>query len=305
MQKSDKAKASIADKKGFPLELSLSLIDEDPRQPRAFFDTESLNEMAETIRERGVKTPISVRPNKEQPGRYIINHGARRYRASKIAKKNTIPCFIDTDYTEADQVIENLQRDSLTAREIADFIGRELAKGLKKVEIAKKIGKSQSFVSQHVTLLDLPDPISEAFSSGRCRDVTVVNELVTAYKRDAETVSNWLEADDQEITRGFVKLLRETIEEEKKASFDREVVDYPQYSDEEDFEGMKDKKEKLPDPSKLKKAIVQVMHNDRPARLVLNRRPSNIGFAWFKYEDDGHEFESLITEAHLVAIVEG
>lgn len=305
MQKSDKTKADVADKGGFPLELNLSLIDEDPRQPRVFFDAESLNEMAETIRERGVKTPISVRPNKEQSGRYIINHGARRYRASRIAGKNTIPCFIDADYTEADQVIENLQRDSLTAREIADFIGRELAKGLKKIEIAKKIGKSQSFVSQHVTLLDLPDPISEVFSSGRCRDVTVVNELVTAYKKNAEIVSNWLEADDQEITRGFVKLLRETIEEEKNADFDGEMVDHPQYSDDEDFDGIKDKEKKLLDPSKLKKAIVQVMHNDRPARLVLNRRPSNVGFAWFKYEDDGREFESLITEAHLVAIVEG
>ena len=115
---------------GAPLELELALIDEDPHQPRKQFDENSLAEMAETIRARGVKTPISVRPNPKVEGRYLINHGARRYRASLLAEKVTIPGFIDPDYTEADQVIENLQRDALTAREIADYIGRELANEL-------------------------------------------------------------------------------------------------------------------------------------------------------------------------------
>src|SRR3546814_14860745 len=99
-----------------------------------------------------------------------------RYRGSKWADKTTIPGFIDNNYNEADQVIENLQRNELTAREIADFIGRELAKGKKKGEIAKEIGKSPAFVTQHVTLLDLPEPIAEAFNSGRAKDVTVARK---------------------------------------------------------------------------------------------------------------------------------
>jgi ParB family chromosome partitioning protein len=92
---------------------------------------------------RGVKTPISVRDNPDAAGRYLINHGARRVRASKLAHKTSIPAFIDNDYNEADQVIENLQRNELTPREIADFIGRELAKGKKKGDIAKELGKSR------------------------------------------------------------------------------------------------------------------------------------------------------------------
>ena len=203
-----------APKTGGFLEISLDLIQEDPDQPRKSdnpgFSQISIAELAATIRERGVKSPISVRVNED--GVYIINHGARRYRASKVAGKTTIPAFIDQDYNEADQVIENLQRNELTAREIADFIGRELAKGVKKGVIAKSIGKSPAFVTQHVTLLELPDVIADAFNSGRASDVTAINELVSLFKKHPDDVELWLEDDSQEVSRASVKLLREFIE---------------------------------------------------------------------------------------------
>ena len=120
------------------LELDLSLIDEDPNQPRTEFDPVTLQELSDTIRLRGVKTPISVHPHPQIEGRFIINHGARRFRASILAKKKTIPAFIDTDYSKVDQMIENLQRDALTPREIADFIGYQYSKGFKNVEIKKR-----------------------------------------------------------------------------------------------------------------------------------------------------------------------
>ena len=88
------------------LELDLSLIDEDPNQPRTEFDPVTLQELSDTIRLRGVKTPISVHPHPQIEGRFIINHGARRFRASILAKKKTIPAFIDTDYSKVDQMIE-------------------------------------------------------------------------------------------------------------------------------------------------------------------------------------------------------
>lgn len=110
------------------LELSLSSIIEDSEQPRTFFNEESLNELAESIKERGVKSPISVRPHPTEPGKYIINHGARRYRASLIAGKTTIPAFIDTNYDLYDQATENIQRENLTAREIAMVIDRAIKK---------------------------------------------------------------------------------------------------------------------------------------------------------------------------------
>ncbi|MFZ2171497.1 MAG: ParB/RepB/Spo0J family partition protein [Methylococcaceae bacterium] len=289
---------------GGPLELELHLIDEDPNQPRTVFDSESLGEMAETIRVRGVKTPISVRPHPEDEGRYVINHGARRYRASTLAGKKTIPGFIDADYTEADQVIENLQRDSLTAREIADFIGREIAKGKKKGVIAKAIGKSPAFVTQHVTLLDLPDPIAEVFNSGRCHDVTVINELVTVYKKEPQEVCDWMNNDKQGITRGSVKLLREYLDNFGSERDEDGLAGGTDDNNQEEDKGVA-KKDSIPtDPNKLKKAIVLVQHDDRPARILLTRRPPADGFAWLKYEDDGEEFEANLATVQLVSIIE-
>jgi ParB family transcriptional regulator, chromosome partitioning protein len=302
-----------------PVEIPLDLIDEDPNQPRKAdnpgFSPESIAELGATIKVRGVKSPISVRDNLDAEGRYIINHGARRYRASMWAEKEAIPAFIDNDYNEADQVIENLQRNELTPREIADFIGRELAKNKKKSEIAKEIGKSPAFITQHVTLLDLPEAIAEAFNVGRVRDVTVVNELVTAFKKKPQEVESWLADDEQEITRGSVKLLREFLDDKARdpntvdafsGKTDAEADDAGEsQGPDEGGTDAKGKAAKESDPNKLKKAIVQVEHYGRPARLVLTKRPSEIGLAWFKYEDDGQEFEAAITEAKLVALVEG
>lgn len=284
-------------------EIAMELIEEDPNQPRTTFDPASLEEMAGTIALRGVKTPISVRPHPDQEGRFIINHGARRFRASGIAGKTTIPAFVDADYTEADQVIENLQRDALTAREIADFIGRELAKKVKKGDIAKAIGKSPAYVTQHAALLDLPDPIAEIFQSERCRDVTLINELVGLYKKHPEGVTDWLADEEQEITRGTVRLLKEFLasgSSEGEGEGEGEGDTPPA-----EPEPAKEKEEKEPDPDKLKKAIVTVEHDGRPGRLMLNRRPSREGVSWMKYDDDGSEFEAELGDVRLLSVIEG
>jgi ParB family transcriptional regulator, chromosome partitioning protein len=300
-----------------PRELPLDLIDEDPNQPRTKdnpgFSPASLEELAATIRLRGVKSPISVRDNPERPGRFLVNHGARRRRSSLLAGKTTIPAFVDNDYNEADQVIENLQRNELTAREIADYIGRELAKNKKRAEIAREIGKSAAFVTQHVTLLDLPEPIADVFNSGRAKDVTVVNELVTAFKKNPDEVAAWLGDENQELTRGSVKLLREFLEDKRSHEGVESDPDPAEPNEGAGHDGQgsnesdaKEKKEpKEADPDKLKKAIVQVKHDERPARLLLNRRPQASGWAWIKYEDDGHEVEADLASVQLVALMEG
>lgn len=293
----------VATTGGKASEIAMELIEEDPNQPRTTFDPASLEEMAGTIALRGVKTPISVRPHPDQEGRFLINHGARRFRASGIAGKTTIPAFVDADYTEADQVIENLQRDALTAREIADFIGRELAKKVKKGDIAKAIGKSPAYVTQHAALLDLPDPIAEIFQSERCRDVTLINELVGLYKKHPEGVTDWLADEEQEITRGTVRLLKEFLtsgSSEGDGEGEGEGDTPPA-----EPEPAKEKDEKEADPDKLKKAIVTVEHDGRPGRLMLNRRPSREGVSWLKYDDDGSEFEAELGDVRLLSVIEG
>ena len=198
-----------------PMALDLSLIDEDPEQPREAnnpgFALSEIEKLAASIKERGVKTPISVRPHPSVPGRYMINHGARRFRASRIAGLQSMPAFIDDDYTDVDQVSENIQRSNLSGREEANAVGRWLAKGMSQSEIANKLGMSNAWVSQRVVLLDLPDPIAAAYTAGRVTDVTLINDLVRVHRAHTAEVEKWLKDKRQEITRGELKKLREFL----------------------------------------------------------------------------------------------
>lgn len=298
-----------------PLSIATDLIDEDPNQPRTQdnpgFRPESIAELAGSFGPKGPKTPLSLRDNQEAPGRYIINHGHRRYRAGKLKGLVVLPAFVDNDYDDDDQIIENIQREGQAPREIANAIGRKLAGGKKKTAIAERWGKSPSWVTQYVTLLDLPEPIAAVFNNGRANDVTVVNELVTAFKQNPKEVDAWLSVATQEITRGEVKLLREFLSEKNKDGVQHNpaAVDFVFEKNgmdaEEGEQRQRPKTEKETDPSKLKKAILQVKHDGRLGHLMLTKRPTAQGYAWLKYEDDGLEFEASLADIRLVALLEG
>lgn len=298
-----------------PQALAIALIKEDPNQPRKSdnpgFRPESIAELGSTIKERGVKSPISVRDDPENSGYYIINHGARRFRASQWAGADAIPAFVDNNYQDEDQVIENLHRNELTAREIADYIGRERAKGFQLQEIAKRLGKSRAYVSQHATLLDLPDVVADVFNSGSTKDLTVINELVTVYKKHPEELTRWL-AEEKEISRGELKVFREFLQA-KTQNQGGAADGAPQFADDDDASatGAGDtglpvalKEKAKTDPTVFKKAIVQVSHAKRGGRLLTTRRPTEEGFAWLKYDDNGSEVEVSLNNVKLVAVRE-
>ncbi|MGP5477605.1 ParB/RepB/Spo0J family partition protein [Pseudomonas helleri] len=296
--------------------VSLDLIIEDPSQPRGpenpGFSPESIAEIGQTIKNRGVKSAISVRDDLENPGHYIINDGARRYRGSKWAGSSDIPIFVDNDYTPDDQIVANIQREGHTAIEIAELIGKRLAVGMKKGEIAKAWGKSNAFITQHAALLDLPGPIAEAFNSGRIKDVTVINELLSAHKKQPQEVADWLADENQEVTRGSVKLLREFLDDGKnRNSNNAEDLsneggghDNDDNNNQEGAGGEK-KPKKEDDPTKIKKAILQVEINGDLCRLIMNKRPSESSLAWFKNEVSGEEFEADLAAGKMVALLEG
>ena len=262
---------------GRPLELKLEEISEDPNQPRVEFDEESLAELAESIRERGVKTPISVRP--VEGGGYMINHGARRYRASGLAGRETIPAYVDDDYTDDDQIIENIHRDALKPREIAEYIGRKLAQGKQQKDVAKALKKSKGWVSQHAVLLDLPEPIAKAFSEGRTSDVTAIYELVNCHKDNPEATVSWIGA--QEISRGMVKKLKEYIADHEKG---RDVP--PKF-------GKADGRHPDPDASapaaSLRKPVIGVECDKKKGTLLYTKRPTRDGYAWIRLQNTEKE----------------
>ena len=195
---------------GQPLMLPIELIDEDPDQPRREFDADALQELADTIRERGVRQPISVRSHATQPGRWMLNFGARRLRASKLANKVTIPAFVDSSADSYDQVIENEQREGLRPLDFALFVERRLALNESQTEIARRLGKSQSYVARASVLIDAPDWIMALYRQGRCRGITELYLLRQLHAKAPDALLAWL-AQQEEVTRSGLQQLKLTL----------------------------------------------------------------------------------------------
>jgi len=153
-------------------EIAISDIDTDPNQPRKYFNEEKLNELATSIATYGVLSPILVRPS-SNPGRFELIAGERRFRASKMAGKESIPAIVDQDAqdngdrTLAIQLVENIQRSDLTPLERAHAIGAMRdAFSLSVRDVADRLGVSKSMVHRSLELLELPDDLLNALKEG-------------------------------------------------------------------------------------------------------------------------------------------
>lgn len=143
-------------------ELPLKDIRPNPYQPRKSFDQAALNELADSIKQTGVFQPIIVR--KSVSGYEIIT-GERRFRASKLAGKKTIPAIIRTfDDPEMMEiaVLENLQREDLTPLDEAQAYDTLIKKlNLTQAEVSKRLGKSRPYIANYLRLLTLPDAVKK------------------------------------------------------------------------------------------------------------------------------------------------
>lgn len=200
---------------GKPLEIPLADIEEDPDQPRKEFTAEAMQEMTDSIRARGVKTPVSVRSHPSKPGKWMLNYGARRYRGSAAAGRAVIPAFVDEAHDDYDQVIENIQRDDLKPMELALFIKKRLDAGDQKKHIAKNLGKDGAIITQHLALIDPPACIEDAYSNGKCTSPKTLYELRGLHEKFPEQVEAWC-ADTVEITRKTVSELADELKGKKK-----------------------------------------------------------------------------------------
>jgi len=190
---------------GEPLMLPLDLISCDPNQPRKHFDESALTELAESIRAIGVVQPVSVRPDPFVSGRYIINYGERRYRASLAAGMGTIPVFVHKAPDDYRQVAENLHRADLSPMEMALFIKRRLDAGEKKNEIAAKLGYKNGYVTEHLALLEAPPCVEKAYANGATSARTLY-DLRRLHDEFPQEVDAWC-ASGVEVTRDTVATL--------------------------------------------------------------------------------------------------
>lgn len=146
-------------------EISISEIRPNPYQPRRIFDTKALKELAASIEKSGVFQPIILRQPDKKLKRYEIIAGERRFRASKLAKKLTIPAIVretnDEEMVEV-AVLENLQREDLTPLEEAQAYDTLMEKlSLTQAEVAKRLGKSRPYIANYLRLLGLPKMIKD------------------------------------------------------------------------------------------------------------------------------------------------
>lgn len=148
-------------------EISLDEIRPNPYQPRKTFDDKSLKELSESIKENGVFQPIIIR---KSVNGYEIIAGERRFRASKLAGKTTIPA-ITRQFDEAQMmevaVLENLQREDLTPLEEAqayEMLQKNL--GLTQEEVSKRLGKSRPYIANYLRLLTLPQKTKRLLQHG-------------------------------------------------------------------------------------------------------------------------------------------
>ena len=157
------------------IELSLSELRANPYQPRKNFDEEALSELAASIKEHGVFQPIIV---KKSIKGYEIIAGERRFRASKMAGLTTIPAIVK-DFSDEEMMqialLENLQRENLTAIEEAKAYKNIIeTMNITQDELAKKVGKSRSHITNILGLLKLPVSV---------QDMVLYNKITMGHAR--------------------------------------------------------------------------------------------------------------------------
>lgn len=149
--------------------IELDMIKANPYQPRKEFDADELNDLAESIKQKGIIQAITVR--KIDEGSYELISGERRLRASKLAGIDKIPAFVLDVNSKEDlleiALIENIQRANLNSLEVAEGYKRLIDEcSLKQEEIAAKVGKSRSAVANTLRLLTLPEEIKLSIKKG-------------------------------------------------------------------------------------------------------------------------------------------
>lgn len=192
------------------VELDVNELRPNPYQPRTIFDEEALKELADSIKENGVFQPIIV---KKSIKGYDVIAGERRLRASKMAGKKTIPAIIrqlsDNKMAEI-ALLENLQRENLNALEEAKAYKSLIEKmSLTQEELAQKVSKSRSYVTNILGLLRLPNEVQDMIVSGQ---ITMGHARVLSKLDDKEEILKMATeiAENKLTVRDLEKISEET-----------------------------------------------------------------------------------------------
>lgn len=159
-------------------------------QARKHFDKESIAELANTIREHGIRQPLTVLPLEDEEGYYEIISGERRYRAALQLGLKLVPCIIFNDRTKAEEValIENIQRKDLHPIELMHAYNGLLEKGIcdSMRNVAEKLGISKSSVVEIMNLKQLPEATQELLLITQQKSRALLRKLCKARPEEHE-----------------------------------------------------------------------------------------------------------------------
>jgi ParB family chromosome partitioning protein len=188
-------------------EVEIARIRPNPNQPRVQFDEEALDELADSIRERGVLQPILLRPNGED---YLIIAGERRWRAAQRARLHSIPAIvreIDESTTAELALIENIQRQDLNALEEAEGYRQLIARhGHTQDDIGRLVHKSRSHIANLLRLLDLPAFVKQSLLQG---DISMGHARAVLTADDSEELTREIIAKGLSVRQAEERARRE------------------------------------------------------------------------------------------------
>ena len=243
--------------------LKITEIEPNRDQPRKIFDQESLEELAESIKEYGLIQPIVVTP---KDGYYSIVAGERRWRASKIAGIKEIPAIIREDNKRVNteiSLIENMQREDLNPYEKALGIKTLIdSYGLSQEDVAKKLGKGRSTIANWVRVLNLEPRVLEMakegkITEGHCKALLAITDPEAQY----QTAIHLLERGST-VRQVEKKAKRKETREEQQ----RNHVLYK--SIEDNFQSFFGTKVKLDAGKRRGKIIIEYTSNDDLERIL-------------------------------------
>lgn len=168
----------------------------DPDQPRKYFSDPQLNELKNSITERGILCPLIVR--EDGAGHYVIIDGARRHKVAVELQLTTVPCIIRREGQTVDILIDqincNIQREGLNNRDLAAAFRRMNDEfKMTQEQIGTYIGQSKSWVSRMIEYTDLPDSIKELEDSGQLKNVETLITLKKINEKNPEMASQLIE----------------------------------------------------------------------------------------------------------------
>jgi ParB family chromosome partitioning protein len=289
--------------------LPIDQVVEDPNQPREHFDDAELEQLAGSVRRKGVLQPIVVRPPGAD-GRYMIRFGARRYRAARRAGLAEIKAVVrGGDAGEADllieQVIENDQRADLTTAERAKTVARLLDLGLSQADIARELDRPKDDIAMLAAVRKMPEALQALAASLGHR---TLYELYGAWRADEEKAQAWLAGRSPEvITQAEARALAARLKALKTSTTSprpkapigpapeaRDPVATPSPSP--------DGSASVTAAPSAATRVVEVAVDGRVGELLLDRDPPSSSEAWVQFGQTGRPARVALADLTIARI---